>query len=168
MSGAGTRVFRVSDMYELLIALDLRDGLSEQELAELTWHLGLGPPPECLSIVTEFPFIVVADSGIPVIENDPCPLLAGRGAAWRVGGVLSSALADLADLPGRGWSLTSRQEIHPDEFEKIGELLCWLATRTHETHLLGNGAVRVGSLRFYEAEASDVLQVAGGQVNWPT
>ncbi|MFJ3908299.1 hypothetical protein [Streptomyces vinaceus] len=85
-----------------------------------------------------------------------------------MGGVLSSALADRADLPREGWSLTSRQEIHPDEFEKIGELLCWLAARTHETHPLGDGAGGVGSLRFCEAEAFDVLRVAGGQVNWPT
>ncbi|MEU9039365.1 hypothetical protein AB0D45_31275 [Streptomyces sp. NPDC048352] len=119
----------MSDMYELMIALDLQDEISEKELAEVSWHLGLGPQPACLSIVTEFPRAVMDDSGIPVVEDDPHPLLAGRGAAWRVGGVLSSALAPHADLPGKGWSLTSRQEIHPDEFEKIGELLCWLATR---------------------------------------
>ncbi|MFD8982456.1 hypothetical protein [Streptomyces sp. NPDC059564] len=158
----------MSDIYELMIALDLRDEISEKELAELSWHLGIGPQPECLSIVTKFPFVVVDDSGIPVIEDDPYPLLAGHGAAWRVAGVLSSALASRADLPRKGWSLTSRQEIHPDEFEKVGELLCWLATRTHETHQLGDGTVWIGSLRFHEAQAPGVLQVKSGQVNWPT
>ncbi|MFK0237527.1 hypothetical protein [Streptomyces vinaceus] len=105
-----------------------------------------------------------------MIEGDPRPLPAGRGAAWRVGGVLSSALADLADLRGKGWSLTSRQEIHPDEFEKLGEMLCRPAARAHETHLLGDGAVGVGvgCLRFCEAEDLDVLQVVGGQVSRPT
>ncbi|MFI8263927.1 MULTISPECIES: hypothetical protein [unclassified Streptomyces] len=155
-------------MYELMIAADLRGEVSEQELAELRWHLGIGPQPECLSIITEFPFVVVDEEGIPVIEDDPYPLLAGRSAATRVGGVLSSALARRADLPWKGWSLTSRQEIHPDEFEKVGELLCWLAARARQTHLPGSSAVGIGSLRFHEAEVADALQVENGQVNWPS
>ncbi|MEV7523892.1 hypothetical protein [Streptomyces sp. NPDC091371] len=158
----------MSDIYELMIAVDLRDELSEQELAELRWHLGIGPQPECLSIVTEFPFVVTDESGNPEIEDEPYPLLAGQGAAWRVGGLLCSELASAADLPRKGWSLTSRQEIHPDEFEKVGELLCWLAARTHESNLPGDSAVGIGSLRFYEAEVPDALQVKSGQVNWPT
>ncbi|MCX5071016.1 hypothetical protein OHA84_36400 [Streptomyces sp. NBC_00513] len=158
----------MSDILELMIAVDLRDEISETEFAELSWHLGTGPRPERLSIVTEFPVVVVDDSGIPAIEDDPYPLLAGQGAASRVGGVLCSTLVSRADLPRKGCALTSRQEIHPDEFEKVGELLCWLATRAHETHLLANGAIRVGFLRFHEAQAPDVLQVKTGQVNWPT
>lgn len=154
-------------MHELTIALDLRDELSEQELAELSWHLGIGPQPERLSIVTEFPCVVVDDAGNPVIEDEPHPLLAGRGAAARVGGALCSALASRADLPRKGWSLTSRQEIHPEEFEKVGELLCWLAARAHETHLLGGDVVGIGYLRFLEAPVPDVLQVENGQVSWP-
>ncbi|MFF4324044.1 hypothetical protein [Streptomyces sp. NPDC001568] len=157
----------MSDLHELMIAVDLRDEISEMELAELNWHLGIGPRPDRLSIVTAFPVVVEDDSGNPVIDDDPHPLLAERGAAARVGGVLGSALASRAGLSRGGWSLTSRQEIHPDEFERVGELLCWLATRAHETHRLGNGAVGVGFLRFYEAEVPDVLQVGGGQVDWP-
>lgn len=157
----------MSDIHELMIAVDLQDEISETELAELSWHLGTGSRPKHLSIVTEFPVVVVDDSGIPVVEDDPHPLLAEQGAASRVGGVLCSTLVSRADLPRKGWSLTCRQEIHPDEFEKVGELLCWLATRAHSTHLLENGAVRVGFLRFYEAQAPDVLQVKAGQVSWP-
>ncbi|WP_329389790.1 hypothetical protein OG625_37235 [Streptomyces sp. NBC_01351] len=167
LSVVGHRVHRVSDFHELMIAVDLRDEISEMELAELSWHLGIGPQPECLSIVTEFPFVVEDDSGIPMIEDDPHPLLAEQGAASRVGGALCSTLAPRADPPWKGWSLTSRQEIHPDEFKKIGELLCWLAERAHEPHLLGDGAVRVGFLRFCEAAVPDVLQVKSGQVSWP-
>ncbi|MGR4880710.1 hypothetical protein ACIPUC_15075 [Streptomyces sp. LARHCF249] len=115
----------MSDIHELMISVDLQDEISAQELAELSWHLGIGPQPERLSIITEFPVVVVDDSGIPVIEDDPYPLLAGQGVASRVGGVLCSTLASRTDLPRKGWSLTSRQEIHPDEFEKVGELLCW-------------------------------------------
>ncbi|MFJ5811227.1 hypothetical protein [Streptomyces sp. NPDC093093] len=157
----------MSDIHELMIAVDLRDEISETEFAELSWHLGIGPRPELLSIVAEFPVVVVDDSGIPAIEDDPYPLLAGQGAASRVGGELYSTLVGLADLPQQGWFLTSRQEIHPDEFEKVGELLCWLAARAHETHHLGNGAIEVGFLRFHEAQAPDALQVKAGQVSWP-
>ncbi|MFG2985558.1 hypothetical protein ACGFYQ_30595 [Streptomyces sp. NPDC048258] len=157
----------MSDIHELMIAVDLRDELSDQELAELSWHLGIGPQPERLSIVTAFPFVVVDDSGNPVIEDEPYPLLAGSGTASRVGGALCSALASRADLPRKGWSLTSRQEIHPDEFEQVGELLRWLATRAHETHLLGDDVVGIGYLRFHEARIPDPLRVDNGQVSWP-
>ncbi|MFB7982586.1 hypothetical protein [Streptomyces vinaceus] len=155
-------------MYEMTVAIDLRDEISEQELAELCWHLGIGPRPERLSIITQFPVVVEDESGMPVIEDDPYPLLAGHGAAWQVGGVLCSELAPRANQPRNGWSLTSRQEVHPDEFGKVGELLRWLAAKAHGRHRLGDGTVRVGSLRFYETDVPEVLQVESGQVNWPT
>ncbi|MFB7154539.1 MULTISPECIES: hypothetical protein [unclassified Streptomyces] len=154
----------MSDVHELVVAVDLRDEISEGELAELRWHLGLGGRPERLSVVTRFPVVVWDDEGEPVIEDDPRPLLAGRGAAARVGGVLCSALESRAGLSRRGWALTSRQEIHPDEFEKVGELLRWLAARAHETHLRGDGAVGVGFLRFHEDEVPEALTVEGGEV----
>ncbi|MFD3871871.1 hypothetical protein [Streptomyces sp. NPDC058623] len=157
----------MSDVHELMIAVDLRDEISASELAELSWHVGIGPRPDRLSIVTEYPVVMEDESGNPVIDDDPYPLLAEQGAASRVGGVLRSTLAPRADPARPGWALTSRQEIHPDGFEKVGELLCWLAGRAHATHLRGNGAVGVGFLRFCEAEVPDVLQVEGGQVNWP-
>ncbi|MFJ1568929.1 hypothetical protein ACIOG8_32760 [Streptomyces erythrochromogenes] len=157
----------MSDVYELMIAVDLRDEISEPELAELYWHLGIGPQPERLTIVTEFPVVVLDDADMPVIEDDPRPLLAGQGAAWRVGGVLCSALASRADLPRKGWSLMSRQEMHPDDFDEVGELLCWLAARAQETHLRGDGAVGIGFLRFHEAEAPEVLRVESGRIAWP-
>ncbi|MFC9813981.1 hypothetical protein ACFVJM_18145 [Streptomyces virginiae] len=78
--------------------------------------------------------------------------------------MLCSALESRADLPRRGWALTSRQEIHPDEFEKVGELLCWLAARAHDTHRRGDGAVGVGFLRFHEDEVPEALTVVGGEV----
>ncbi|MFD9081773.1 hypothetical protein ACFYYM_33440 [Streptomyces erythrochromogenes] len=157
----------MSDVYELMIAIDLRDEISEPELAELNWHLGIGPQPEHLTIVTGFPVVVLDDEGLPVIEDDPRPLLAGQGAAWRVGGVLCSALASRADQPRKGWSLMSRQEMHPDDFDQVGELLCWLAARAQETHLREDGAVGIGFLRFHEAEVPDVLHVQNGQIAWP-
>ncbi|MEV7730345.1 hypothetical protein AB0P15_37395 [Streptomyces sp. NPDC087917] len=168
LSAVGRRVHRVNDIHELRIVVDLRDEISEAEIVELRWHLGVEPRPEDLSIVTDFPFVVVDDSGIPVVEDDPYPLMAEQGTASKVGGVLGSALTRLADLPQSGWSLTSRQEIHPDEFERVGELLCWLAARAHATHLLKDGAVEIGFLRFHEADVPEVLQFKDGQVSWPT
>lgn len=167
MSVCLCRVRRVSDIYELAVSVDLRDELSEPELVELRWHLGIGPRPERLSIVTDFPVVVEDEAGEPVIEDEPRPLLAGSGAAWRIGGVLCSALAGRADLPRKGWSLASRQEIHPDEFEKAGELLCWLAGRVHDTHRQLDGVVSIGHLRFHESLMPEELQVANGQIVWP-
>ncbi|MFD5189643.1 hypothetical protein ACFWMU_16100 [Streptomyces sp. NPDC058357] len=158
----------MSDVYELAISVDLRDELSEQELDELRWRLGIGPQPERLSIVTGFPLVVEDGSGDLVVEDDPRPLLAGRGAARRVGGVLCSALADRAHLPRKGWTLTARQEIHPDELDLAGELLRWLAVRAHDTHTPTEGAVSLGYLRFYEDLVPEVLQVVNGRVVWPT
>ncbi|MFD3327400.1 hypothetical protein [Streptomyces sp. NPDC058701] len=172
----------MSDIHELTVAVDLRDEISATELAELRWHLGIGPRPERLSIVTEFPVVVVDDSGAPVVEDDPRPLLAGNGAAARVGGVLGSALEPRTDPPRRGWALTCRQEVHPDEFEEVGELLGWLAARAHATHRLADGAdraggadgsdtaggaVRIGFLRFHEDEVPAALRVEDGRVRWP-
>ncbi|MDA2811815.1 hypothetical protein O4J56_14325 [Nocardiopsis sp. RSe5-2] len=36
----------MADVFELAITVDLRDEISEEEVAELRWHLGLGPEPE--------------------------------------------------------------------------------------------------------------------------
>lgn len=167
MSVSLRRVRRVSDMYELVISVDLRDELSEPELAELRWHLGVGPQPENLSIVTEFPIVVEDEAGEPVVEDEPRPLLAGSGAAWRVGGVLDSALVGRADLPRKGWSLTSRQEIHPDEFEKVGELLRWLAARVHNPQRQVDDVVSIGHLRFHESLTPEAIEAANGEVVWP-
>ncbi|MFI6005493.1 hypothetical protein ACIA98_34715 [Streptomyces sp. NPDC051366] len=155
----------MSDIYELIVTVDLRNELSEQQLAELRWHLGIGPQPAGLAIVTEFPFVVVDDEGNLEVEDDPHPLLAGSGAAEKVGGALCSALAGREDLAREGWSLTSRIEIHPDEVEKVGELLCWLADRAHDTHRLADGAVRMGYYRWYEELTPHVLKVENGQIN---
>ncbi|MFD3809063.1 hypothetical protein ACFWSF_37380 [Streptomyces sp. NPDC058611] len=94
----------MSDIHELTAAVDLRDEISATEVAELRWHLGIGPRPERLSIITEFPVVVVDDSGVPVVEDDPRPLLAGNGAAARVGGPLGT----VGVLVSRRWPWGSR------------------------------------------------------------
>ncbi|MER6612141.1 hypothetical protein [Streptomyces xantholiticus] len=85
----------MADIFELMLTLDLRDELSEEELAELRWHLGLGPRPKVLRIVTDFPFVVEDDHGELVIEDRPEPLLGRHGEASKVGGALVSIRGSL-------------------------------------------------------------------------
>ncbi|GAA0708882.1 hypothetical protein Drose_21660 [Dactylosporangium roseum] len=47
----------MADLHELMVAADLRGDLAEPDLAELRWHLGLGPRPEHVTAAT---VIVVA------------------------------------------------------------------------------------------------------------
>ncbi|MFG2391039.1 hypothetical protein ACGFYF_19330 [Streptomyces lavendulae] len=157
----------MADVFELMLALDLRPDLPEPELDELRWHLGLGPEPEALRIVTAFPWVVEDDEGMPVVENHPEPLLAQRGEAYRIGGALVSLLVR-RERAGRGaWALTSRQEIHPDDFDRTGELLAWLATAAADAHR-HDGGVDLGWTRFHEERRPVPLTVRGGAVAWPS
>ncbi|MGW9046957.1 hypothetical protein ACWGQL_31055 [Streptomyces lydicus] len=146
----------MADIYEVSVAMDLRDELSEREVAELQWHLGLGPEPERLSIVSH-------DLGELVTEDHPAPLLGSRGAAWKVGGALISVLVRRDE----GWALTARQEIHPDDCDRLGELLDWLATKASDRHRPFDGSVHIGWIRFYEEDRPNPLMVRGGRTVWP-
>ncbi|MEU6479335.1 hypothetical protein ABZ858_21065 [Streptomyces sp. NPDC047017] len=42
----------MAGLFELLLTVDLRDEVTRQEIAELHGHLGLGPRPQTLRIVT--------------------------------------------------------------------------------------------------------------------
>lgn len=134
----------MADAYELLINADLPDDLSETELAELRWHLGLGPePPEC-TIVTEFPQEFFDEHGEPATYEpgaagswveEKVPALAERGSAWRIGGALFAALERRDDSePRPGWALTCRQELHPDGFDGPTACIRWLQRRIPEPH----------------------------------
>ncbi|MER5549923.1 hypothetical protein ABT072_47935 [Streptomyces sp. NPDC002589] len=155
----------MTDIYELSINLNLQDRLSDGEVAELRWHLGLGPKPESLGIVPAFPTVAEDDQGEPA-EDDPAPLLGQHGQAWKVDGALVSVL-----LPPEGsdrtWALTVRQEIHPDEFDRTGELLSWLATKADDRHRAPTSTVRLGWIRFYESDKFEPLVVREGEVVWP-
>ncbi|GGU79145.1 hypothetical protein [Lentzea flava] len=126
----------MADLYELLITAELPAGLPEPELAELRWHLGLGPQPDEFTIVTDFPIDYVGD-GDPAHdmadsswETQAEPLLAGRGPSdVRVGGVDFSELA-LREGRHPAWVLTSRQEIHgPTQWHMLIEMIQWLERR---------------------------------------
>lgn len=143
----------MADLYEVLINAELRDDLSEAEISELRWHLGLGPRPENLSIVTVgYPVIVGEDGGsLPEgeWEFEVYPLLAGRGPAdGRVGGVVFSELARREDAGAESWALTSRQVLHPDDLDLVAPLLRWLQERA--TGYRGGPPYFSCHMRFFE------------------
>ncbi|NED14578.1 hypothetical protein [Streptomyces sp. SID9124] len=153
----------MADIYELFMALDLREGIPDEEVAELRWHLGLGDRPEGLRTVAAFPDVAEDGDG-EVVEDRPEPLMAGRGRAWKIGGALVSLLEQ---APGKAWALTVRQELHPDDFDLTGELLRWLAGQVDDRHCGADGAVHLGWTRFFEADRFESLVVREGEVLWP-
>jgi hypothetical protein len=137
-----------------VLALDLRDGLTGAELAELRWHVGQGPRPEAFAIVTDH-FMVEVDGRL---EVDPAPLLAGSGEAYRIGGTLHSSLAPRDGAAG--WRLDLRQELHAEELESLRVLLDRLAGYAD------GGGGPVGHLRFYEDDRPAPLVLRDGVIAW--
>jgi hypothetical protein len=155
----------MSDVHDLLLVLDLRPGLPAEQIEELRWHLGLGPQPARPTIVTDFYEVVLDDDAQPVrdesgaiqVESDPRPLLAQTGAARHAGGALVSQLTSRDD---GGWALTSRQELHPDEFDRVNELLAWLAANARP------GTEYLGYVRpFEQAAVTTALTLTNGTLN---
>ncbi|MFI6930402.1 hypothetical protein [Streptomyces sp. NPDC050287] len=157
----------MADTYEIYIVLNLREGLPDEELAELRWHLGLGPKPEILRIVSEFPVVAFDDAGEPLIENHPAPLLGQHGDAWKVNGALTSVLVRPEGPTNGAWALTVRQEIHPDQFDSVAELLTWLSTKAEDRHCLKAETVHLGWIKFHESDEFEPLVVRDGEVGWP-
>ena len=135
----------VADIYELVLTVDLGPEISEPELAELRWQLGIGARPETYPIgsdnhVAAFPLGDPEDPDCQWETAEPEPFFAERGAAHHVGGALVS---ELVSGPN-GWALTVRQEVHPDSFYQLRTLLDWLGRRARTVTPF------VGYLRFYE------------------
>ncbi|MDG9715880.1 hypothetical protein [Streptomyces sp. DH24] len=124
----------MADTYELQLTLDLPDTLSQRELDLLRWHLG--------------------EPGGRQDGTYEYPLWDGRGWARRIGGL---HVAELRPIDG-GWSLTVRQETHPDGFSDLRTLLQWLGARTTTVG-------PIGYLRFYESHVPDMLIVRSGKVS---
>ena len=152
----------MADIYEVVLTLDLEPEISGPELAELRWHLGTGDRPATYPIGSDnhaetFPLGDPSDPGCRWETADPEPLFAERGAARHVGGVLVSELAGGPD----GWSLTVRQEIHPDSFYQLRTLLAWLGGRARRATAFA------GYLRFHEEIEVSPLVVADGEIAVP-
>lgn len=158
----------VADIYELRLALDLRDELSDGDLSELRWHQGLGPRPDALRIVTSFPYVDVDDDGTPVVVDDPHPLLGAHGEGHVLEGALGSALVRRERTRPGAWALTSRQELHPDDFDLTGRLLTWLARRAAAPHHRADGTVHLGWTRFHESDHPEPLLAHPDTIAWPT
>lgn len=151
----------MADTFELTLALDLRDELLEGGIAELRWHLGPGPQPEVLGIVTEFPAVVEDEHGEPAVEDHPEPLPGQNGEASDVGGVLASVLLRGQDTRSDAWAHTSRREIHPDRCEETGALL---GSRPAPATLIGRSTARStwgGSVSMNPARSSRWWWVTG-------
>ncbi|MGP3916698.1 hypothetical protein [Nonomuraea sp. 10N515B] len=104
----------MADIYELVLSVDIRADVTDDELAELRWHVGQGARPERLPIGTDryvetYPLGDPDDPDCEWEDAEPAPVFAQRGAARRVGGALvaelaareSAAIAPLALLNGR-------------------------------------------------------------------
>ncbi|MER7176030.1 hypothetical protein [Streptomyces mesophilus] len=127
----------MSDLFELQLSLDLPGDLSDGELSVLRRQLG------------------AEDRDPPGDMDDPdnWPLFCDRGPATRIGGTLTGDLQH----GRRGWSLTVRQEVHPDGFSQLDSLLTWLGARTTT---IGT----VGSLRFLEDHVPDLFIADAGSI----
>lgn len=90
----------------------------------------------------------------PVGETgDVFPLLAARGPAARIGGVLVGEFA----RTDSGWSLTARQEVHAEflpELDSLAERLAWNSST--------EGVI--GHIRFYEDDVPDLLINRSGRL----
>ncbi|SOD62025.1 hypothetical protein SAMN06297387_104195 [Streptomyces zhaozhouensis] len=171
----------MADAYDFFLTLELRDDLAEDEITELRWHLGLGPRPERLSLIPDFPREMLDENGEPVrdergeIAREDFPLLAQRDAAHRIGGAAVSALAR-RERPRPGWALTTRQSLHPDDFEDVGRLVDRLASHASpeyygSRHHRADGTPGpagcgqfVGYRRFYEDGQITELVLRDGRV----
>lgn len=144
----------MADLHEVLIVAELPADLPEADLAELRWHLGLGPEPERQTIVTDcLPLITFDENGEPLPEDrwevDTFPLLAERGPAdAKVGGVCFSDLVQRENPSDPGWALSARQVLHSDDLTLLTQLLRWLQARAVGR---GGGPVCFSChMRFYE------------------
>jgi hypothetical protein len=135
----------MADIFELLVALHLSADVPPDELAELRWHLGLAELPAARPLTGH------------VEDADPAPVLAARGPGWKIPG---TDLADLVERERGGWSLTARQEIHPDEFDVLRALLTGLAR-----HAQVEGFA--GYLRFYEDHDPQPILITAGALTLP-
>ncbi|MGQ4601425.1 hypothetical protein, partial [Nocardia sp. R6R-6] len=153
----------VADMFEFVISIGLRDNLSAGDVAELRWHLGLGElPADGLRIGSGIQW-AVEDANGSMVEVEPEPLLGVHGPAWKVRGMLSASLERTA----LGWHLDARQEVHPETFEEMTELMVWFYRRVDFSMVRADGSVEIGRLRWHEHSEPVPLVVRDDHVFWP-
>ncbi|MEU3165371.1 hypothetical protein [Streptosporangium sp. NPDC006930] len=159
----------MGDIYELVLSVNIRADVTDDELAELRWHMGQGPRPERLPIgsdryVETCPLGDPDDPDCEWEDADVEPVFAQRGAAWRVGGALVAEL--VARERSDGWALTVRQELHPDDFYRLRTLLDWLGRCSVGAPADGVESF-VGYLRFHESIEIAPLVLVDGRIRMP-
>ena len=168
----------MADTRELMVAMDLRDDLSDDEVDELRWHLGLAPQPRELPIWSTLSPIsremYQDDDGNFVVDDEPYAILGGRGAGHHIPGAVVSELARREGRGRGGWALATRQEVHPDSMSDVEALLIWLDAHADlpcDACSSGNCPagceVFAGYLRFYEdPRLESYLVIKGGKIGW--
>lgn len=159
----------VGDIYEVVLTMDIRADVTDDELAELRWHVGQGSRPERLPIrgdnyLATFPLGDPHDPDCEWETAEPEPAFPQRGAAWNVGGALVAELVRREESDG--WSLTVRQEFHPDDFYQLRTLLDWLG-RCSVNAQISDIAFFVGYMRFYENAEIAPLVLLNGRIRVP-
>ncbi|MGW3988139.1 hypothetical protein [Streptomyces sp. NPDC004830] len=122
----------MSDLYAVDLALDLSPTTPDPVLELLRLHLE-------------------GDADGQEDEAEFVPLLADRGPARRIGGLLTGAL----QRAEHHWSLTARQEIHA---ELLADLMSLAEMLAH--HARSEGVI--GQLRWYENDIPDLLVARSG------
>ncbi|MFG2589184.1 hypothetical protein [Streptomyces sp. NPDC048438] len=131
----------MGDMYAVELSLNLRATVPSAVVDELEWHLGTAAGTG----VGRAEGTADAPAEEPTGPDDVFPLLAERGPATRIGGLLVGELHRTAG----GWALTARQEVHAECLPDLGPLLEQLARHSTE------GVI--GQIRFYEDHVPELL-----------
>jgi hypothetical protein len=161
----------MADIHEVMLAMDLRGDLPESELAELRWHLGLGPRPGHITAQT-----IVVNEVLDLLHDDQQPVRDEHGdwvikefpeAAWHDGspyaaskmpGAGFSTLVRGDDHDGGRWALSCRWEVHPDGHVQLAEFIGWLTARLRESQSF------FGYQRWYEDREPELLSFRDGKV----
>ncbi|MEU9057372.1 hypothetical protein AB0D13_00385 [Streptomyces sp. NPDC048430] len=132
----------MGDMYAVELSLDLRATVPSAVVDELEWHLGTATGTGAGRAEG------TADAPAEELTgpDDVFPLLAERGPAARIGGLLVGEL----HRTDCGWALTARQEVHAECLSDLGPVLEQLAR-----HSSTEGVI--GQIRFYEDHVPELL-----------
>jgi hypothetical protein len=164
----------MADVYDFFLAIDLRDDLSAAELAEVRWHLGLGPEPAEMTIIDSIYTYPVYDeaTGAESWRDGPMAVLEHDGPTARIRGAQVSAMARRWD--DRGWAITARQEVHVDAMEDLVTFVEWLARHADYPYHGSDGVAReggcrsfIGFLRKYDADRPSRITLTDFTVDFP-
>ncbi|MFJ8883789.1 hypothetical protein ACIRJR_10290 [Streptomyces sp. NPDC102402] len=131
----------MGDMYAVELSLNLRATVPSAFVDALERHLGTAAGTGGTGGTGAGPAEGTAEA-----PADVFPLLAERGPASRIGGLL---VGELHRTDG-GWALTARQEVHAECLSDLGPLLEQLAR-----HSSTEGVI--GQIRFYEDHVPELL-----------